>query len=55
MPTQVALAEKGCWPAAHLVRHPDVPAEAFRDLWDTLNQGNALDRRVKNRRKNGDH
>lgn len=39
----------------NLVRHPDVPAEAFRDLWDTLAQGMPWTGVVKNRRKNGDH
>lgn len=39
----------------NLVRHPDVPAEAFRDLWDTLGQGMPWTGVVKNRRKNGDH
>lgn len=39
----------------NLVRHPDVPEEAFRDLWDTLEQGYPWTGVVKNRRKNGDH
>jgi aerotaxis receptor len=39
----------------NLVRHPDMPAEAFRDLWATLEARTALDGLVKNRRKNGDH
>ena len=39
----------------NLVRHPDVPEEAFRDLWDTLGQGMPWTGLVKNRRKNGDH
>jgi aerotaxis receptor len=39
----------------NLVRHPDVPEEAFRDLWDTLEQGMPWTGVVKNRRKNGDH
>ncbi|MDO8252555.1 MAG: methyl-accepting chemotaxis protein [Rhodoferax sp.] len=39
----------------NLVRHPDVPAEAFRDLWDTLVQGMPWTGVVKNRRKDGDH
>ncbi|OGA98576.1 MAG: chemotaxis protein [Burkholderiales bacterium RIFCSPHIGHO2_12_FULL_69_20] len=37
------------------VRHPDMPAEAFRDLWDTLKAGEPWTALVKNRRKNGDH
>jgi aerotaxis receptor len=39
----------------NLVRHPDVPEEAFRDLWDTLGQGLPWTGIVKNRRKDGDH
>ncbi|MBA5689255.1 methyl-accepting chemotaxis protein [Rugamonas apoptosis] len=39
----------------NIVRHPDMPAEGFRDLWDTLNEGRAWSGLVKNRRKNGDH
>jgi aerotaxis receptor len=39
----------------NLVRHPDVPEEAFRDLWDTLGQGMPWTGLVKNRRKDGDH
>ncbi len=39
----------------NLVRHPDMPEEAFRDMWDTLNQGLPWTGVVKNRCKNGDH
>ncbi len=39
----------------NLVRHPDMPAEAFRDLWATLKAGEPWTALVKNRRKNGDH
>ena len=39
----------------NLVRHPDVPEEAFRDMWDTLAQGYPWTGVVKNRRKDGDH
>ncbi|MBK7614966.1 MAG: PAS domain S-box protein [Burkholderiales bacterium] len=38
----------------NLVRHPDMPAEAFEDLWRTLATGRAWSGLVKNRRKNGD-
>ncbi|MBI5331270.1 MAG: methyl-accepting chemotaxis protein [Betaproteobacteria bacterium] len=38
-----------------IVRHPDMPAEAFRDLWHTLQQGRPWAGMVKNRCKNGDH
>ncbi len=39
----------------NLVRHPDMPEEAFRDLWDTIQSGLPWSALVKNRRKNGDH
>lgn len=39
----------------NLVRHPDMPAEAFRDMWATVQQGQPWTGLVKNRRKNGDH
>jgi aerotaxis receptor len=39
----------------NIVRHPDMPPEAFRDLWATLKQGRPWSGMVKNRRKNGDH
>ena len=41
--------------AHNIVRHPDVPPEAYQDLWDTLKQGRSWTALVKNRRKNGDH
>jgi len=39
----------------NLVRHPDMPAEAYRDMWATLKAGEPWTALVKNRRKNGDH
>ena len=39
----------------NIVRHPDMPAEAFRDMWATLASGSPWSALVKNRRKNGDH
>lgn len=39
----------------NLIRHPDMPAEAFRDMWATLESGRPWTALVKNRRKNGDH
>lgn len=39
----------------NLVRHPDMPAEAFKDLWETVKQGRPWRGIVKNRRKDGDH
>ncbi|MDP1656381.1 MAG: methyl-accepting chemotaxis protein [Hylemonella sp.] len=38
----------------NLVRHPDMPEEAFRDMWDTVTRGKPWTGLVKNRRKNGD-
>ncbi|MCK6373797.1 MAG: methyl-accepting chemotaxis protein [Zoogloea sp.] len=38
----------------NIVRHPDMPAEAFRDLWATLKRGRPWSGLVKNRCKNGD-
>jgi aerotaxis receptor len=39
----------------NIVRHPDMPAEAFADMWATLKGGEPWTALVKNRRKNGDH
>ncbi|HNM21392.1 MAG TPA: methyl-accepting chemotaxis protein [Rhodocyclaceae bacterium] len=38
----------------NIVRHPDMPAEAFQDLWDTLKENRPWTGFVKNRCKNGD-
>jgi aerotaxis receptor len=40
--------------AHNIVRHPDMPPEAFADLWVTLQAGKPWTGLVKNRRKNGD-
>lgn len=40
--------------AHNIVRHPDMPPEAFSDLWKTLQAGKPWTGLVKNRRKNGD-
>ena len=39
----------------NIIRHPDMPAEAFRDMWATIESGQPWTGLVKNRRKNGDH
>ncbi|MBA5606424.1 PAS domain-containing protein [Duganella sp. FT3S] len=39
----------------NLVRHPDMPAEAYRDMWATIGAGKPWAAPVKNRRKNGDY
>ncbi len=41
--------------AHNLVRHPDMPKEAFADMWATLKAGQPWTGIVKNRRKTGDH
>ena len=38
----------------NIIRHPDMPPEAFDNLWDTLKAGKPWVGAVKNRRKNGD-
>jgi len=37
----------------NIVRHPDMPSEAFRDMWATLERGKPWGGIVKNRRKDG--
>jgi aerotaxis receptor len=39
----------------NLIRHPDMPREAFADMWTTIRDGRPWTALVKNRRKNGDH
>lgn len=39
----------------NIVRHPDMPVQAFADLWGTIREGRQWDGMVKNRCKNGDH
>jgi aerotaxis receptor len=39
----------------NMVRHPDMPSEAFRDMWQTIQAGLPWSGMVKNRRKNGDY
>jgi methyl-accepting chemotaxis protein len=39
----------------NMVRHPDMPPEAYADLWATVNTGKPWIGIVKNRCKNGDH
>ncbi len=38
----------------NIVRHPDMPVEAFADFWLTIKSGKAWTGMVKNRCKNGD-
>jgi aerotaxis receptor len=37
----------------YILRHPDMPAVAFKDLWDTLARGEKWQGFVKNLRKDG--
>lgn len=39
----------------NMVRHPDMPVEAFADMWKYLKAGRSWTGLVKNRRKNGDY
>ena len=39
----------------NIVRHPDMPPEAFEDMWRTLKEGRPWTGMVKNRCKNGDY
>ena len=39
----------------NIVRHPDMPTEAFADLWSSVRGGSSWMGMVKNRCKNGDH
>jgi len=38
----------------NILRHPEMPASAFKDLWQTVQQGRPWRGMVKNRSKNGD-
>lgn len=39
----------------NIVRHPDMPARVFQQLWDTVKSGRPWTGVVKNRAKNGDY
>jgi aerotaxis receptor len=39
----------------NLVRHPDMPPAAFKNLWETIHSGKVWQGMVKNRCKNGDY
>jgi len=38
-----------------MIRHPDMPEEAFRDMWETIASGSPWTALVKNRRKDGSY
>ncbi len=37
----------------NIVRHPDMPKAAFKNMWDTIQSGNVWSGKVKNRKKDG--
>jgi aerotaxis receptor len=37
----------------NIIRHPDMPKAAFKDLWETIKSGKTWKGFVKNRTKNG--
>lgn len=39
----------------NIIRHPDMPAAAFADMWQTIKSGRSWKGLVKNRCKNGDY
>jgi len=39
----------------NIVRHPDMPREAFADMWATVQGNESWTGMIKNRRKDGDH
>lgn len=39
----------------NIVRNPDMPKEAFKQLWETIKSGKTWKGFVKNRSKNGDY
>lgn len=39
--------------AHNIVRHPDMPKEAFKDLWETIQKGETWQGQVKNKDKEG--
>lgn len=39
----------------NIIRHPDMPKWAFKDLWNTIQAGQTWQGFVKNKTKNGDY
>ncbi|SFV67243.1 Aerotaxis sensor receptor protein [hydrothermal vent metagenome] len=39
----------------NIVRHPDMPKSAFKEMWSTIKQGKTWQGRVKNLKKDGGH
>lgn len=38
----------------NIIRHPDMPAEIFKEMWRTIQSGESWSGKVKNRKKNGE-
>jgi len=38
----------------NIIRHPDMPKSAFKDMWETIKKGESWSGKVKNLKKNGD-
>ena len=38
----------------NIVRHPEMTADIYRELWETITTGKAWTGEIKNRKKNGD-
>ena len=38
----------------NIIRHPDMPASAFKRIWDALKQQQSISAEIKNQKKNGD-
>lgn len=38
-----------------MIRHPDMPKEIFKELWETISRGEVWSGTVKNRKKDGSH
>jgi len=38
----------------NITRHPDMPAEVFKDMWDTIQAGKIWKGKIKNKTKDGD-
>ncbi len=39
----------------NIIRHPDMPKSAFKDMWKTIKSGKTWSGEVKNRKKDGSH
>ncbi len=39
----------------NVIRHPDMPEQVFKDMWERIKEGYPWEGVIKNRRKNGDY